>query len=382
MSSEPIPKKYVKGVGMTKFGFEDRTTHDMILEATHEAMNDADTNMNKIDAVVVSTVDTIVNAERQRHYPAVLASLFKTNIPIIRVPAVCGGGGAALWTAQRLGYDNILVLGVDRIASNTTMAITKEIMNANDNVWEQQEGIVFPCQNALIAQQHMLKFGTTSDDLALVSFKNHSNAYHNPKAPFYKKKITLEKIKTSYMVASPFRLFDCTISVSGAAACIISNDKSPISIEGSGLAVDYLPPFERPDMTTFQATIEAAKTAYKKASLEPSDIDVVEVHDAFTILELMAYEDLGFCKKGEGANLIRNGIVNIDGNLPVNTRGGLKARGHPISPTGLAQIYDLVLQLRGEAGNLQVKNHKYGIAQNIGGAGGTISVNILKHVGG
>ena len=373
---------YIKGIGMTKFGFEDRSTHDMVLEATHEAMHDADMTMNDIDAIVVSTVDTRLNDERQRHYPAVLASLFKKNVPIIRVPAVCGGSGAALWTAQRLGYDNVLVLGVDKIAASTTMTITREIMNANDNVWEQQEGIIFPCQNALIAQQHMLKFGTTTDDLALISFKNHSNAYHNQKAPFYRKKVTLEKIKNSYIVASPFRLFDCTISVSGAAACIISNDKSSISIKGSGLAVDYLPPFERPDMTTLTATIEAAKTAYKKAMLKPSDIDVVEVHDAFTILELMAYEDLGFCKKGKGAELIRNNTVTIDGKLPVNTRGGLKARGHPISPTGLAQIYDLVLQLRGEAGDLQVKNHKYALAQNIGGAGGTISVHILKHTGG
>ncbi len=373
---------YIKGIGMTKFGFENRSTHNMVLEVAHEAMHDADMSMNNIDAVVVSTVDTMVNDERQRHYPAVLASLFRNNIPIIRVPAVCGGGGAALWTAQRLGYDNILVLGVDKITTNTTMAITKEIMNANDNIWEQQEGIIFPCQNALIAQQHMLKFGTTTDDLALISFKNHSNAYHNPKAPFYKKKVTLEKIKNSYMVASPFRLFDCTISVSGAAACIISTDRSPISIEGSGLAVDYLPPFEREDMTTFQATIEAAKVAYKKAGISHADIDVVEVHDAFTILELMAYEDLGFAKKGEGAKLIRDNIVNINGKLPVNTRGGLKARGHPISPTGLAQIYDIVLQLRGEAKDLQVKNHKYGLAQNIGGAGGTVSVHILKHIGG
>jgi acetyl-CoA C-acetyltransferase len=373
---------YIKGIGMTRFGFEDRSTHDMVLEASHDAMKDASMSMKDIDAIVVSTVDTLVNDERQRHYPAVLASLFKKNVPIIRVPAVCGGGGAALWTAQRLGYDNVLVLAVDKVATNTTMTITKEIMNANDNVWEQQEGIVFPCQNALIAQQHMMRYGTTTDDLALVSFKNHSNAYHNPKAPFYKKKVTLEQIKDSYVVASPFRLFDCTISVNGAAACIISNDKSDISIEGSGLAVDYLPPFEREDMTTFTATIEAAKTAYKKAGISPSEIDVVEVHDAFTILELMAYEDLGFCKKGEGAKLIRDSIVNIDGKLPVNTRGGLKARGHPISPTGLAQIHDIVLQLRGEANDLQVKNHKYGLAHNTGGAGGTMSVHILKHVGG
>jgi len=186
---------YIKGVGMTRFGLDDRTTWDMAYEAAYEALDDADINFNKIDAVVVSTVDTMVNPERQRQYQALVASLFKKRIPVIRVPAVCGGGGVALWTGLKLGYDNILVLGTDKIATNKTEMVVNEIMNATDKVWEQEEGVNFIAENALVAQEHMLKYGTTSDDLALVSFKNHSNAYLNPKTPFYKKKVTLEQIK-------------------------------------------------------------------------------------------------------------------------------------------------------------------------------------------
>lgn len=377
-----LNKMYVKGVGMTKFGLEDRMSYSMAYEAAQECLNDSDISMNKIDAVVLSTVDSEVNGERQRHYSSALASLFKRKMPIIRVPAVCGGGGAALWTAKRLGFDNTLVLAVDRVATNTTKIITNEIMNANDNIWEQQEGIIFPTQNALISQQHMQKYNSTMDDLALIAFKNHKNAYLNPKAHFYKKKVTLEKIKNSPIVSSPFRLFDCTLSVNGAAACLLTKNKTDIELAGSGLAIDYLAPFEREDLTTWQATVLAAKQAYKQAGLESSDINVVEIHDAFTSIELIAYEDLGFCKKGEGSRLIRDGVTNIDGKLPVNTSGGLKARGHPISPTGLAQVYEIVKQLRREAGERQVNEHKYGLTQNIGGAGGSISVHIFKKIAG
>jgi len=367
---------------MTKFSTADRYTWDMAHEATYEALNHADMNFNNIDAVVVSTVDTIIGTEKQRQYQTLIASLFKKKLPVIRVPAVCGGGGAALWTASKLGYDNTLVLATDVISLNTTPIIVNEIMNATDKVWEQEEGINFPAENALVAQEHFLKYGTTSDDLALVSFKNHENAFNNPKTAFYKKKITLEQIKNSPIIASPLRLFDCTRNVNGAAACIISKDKTDVKIKGSSLSTDYLAPFEREDMSTWRATILAAKKAYKQADLGPNDIDIAEVHDAFTILELLAYEDLGFCKKGEGANLIRDGITKIDGKLPVNTSGGLKARGHPISPTGLAMIYELTKQLRGECKDRQVSNLKHALAHNIGGAGGSISVHILEKRGG
>ena len=373
---------YVKGVGMTKFSVEDRANYEMVYEATEEALADADTSIKDIKAIVISTVDSTVNDEKQRHYSSLVSSLLKKKVPIIRVPAVCGGGGAAFWTALRLNYDPILVVGTDKIACNKTEIITKEILSAADKVYSQEEGLVFPGENALLAQQHMLQFDTTADDLALIAFKNHENAYLNPKAHFYKKKVTLETIKNSPIVASPFRLFDCSISVNGAAAAVLTNEKTDVEVIGSGMATDYIMTFERESLTELKATKLAAKQAYEQAKIAPSDIDVVEVHDAFTIMELMAYEDLGFVEKGYGSKLVRDGTTKLDGRLPVNTAGGLNARGHPISPTGMAQIYEIVKQLRGECKERQVKNHKYGLTQNIGGVGASITVHIFKKAGG
>jgi len=380
MSIDPMPKRYVKGVGMTKFSMDiARNTVDMCHDVVYDALNDANTSINDIDAAVISTVDVKVTGERQRHYPPILTSLLKKKIPIIRVPAVCGGGGAAFWSALRLKYDNVLALAVDKVVGGPTTLITHEIMTASDNLWEQEEGLIFPTINALVAQQHMLKYGTTHDDLALISYKNHENGSLNPKAHFYKKKVPLEKIKTAPIVSSPFTLFDCSISVNGAAAAIISSDKTDVEVAGSGLATDYLAPFERDDITVWNAGVESGKKAFEQAQLSPSDINVMELHDAFSIVELIAYEDLGFCKKGEAKNLIRDNYFTLDGKIPVNTSGGLKARGHPISPTGMAQIVEIVDQLRNKCGDRQVSNHKYGLTHNIGGAGGTTSVHIFKN---
>src|SRR3989338_3247776 len=256
---------YISGVGMTRFSVEDRNTWQMAYEAAYEAVNDSIVGLDKIDAIVVSTVDTIVNPERQRQYQALISSLFKKKIPIIRVPAVCGGGGAALWTALRLGFDNVMVLSTDKIATNTTPIIVNEIMNATDRVWEQEEGVNFIAENALVAQEHMRKYGTTTDDLALVAFKNHENAFLNPKTPFYKKKVSLEEIKSSPVLAAPLRLYDCTMNVNGAAAVILTKDKTDVCIRGSGFCTDFLPPFEREEMSTWMGTVAASKYAYEQA---------------------------------------------------------------------------------------------------------------------
>ena len=214
----------------------------------------------------------------------------------------------------------------------------------------------------------------------MVAYKNHKNAFLNPKARFYKRDISLDEIKNSPVVASPLRLFDCSISCNGAAALILSREKSDIGVVGSAEECDYLSPFEREDMTSLEATRKAAEIAYQEAGIKPEDIDIAEVHDAFTPLELISYEDLGFCKRGEGKELIRKGITNIDGKLPVNTSGGLKAKGHPISPTGISQIYEIVKQMRNECGERQIKKPKYGLAHNIGGVGSTATVHILKNL--
>jgi len=371
---------YIKGVGMTKFGAQTSTSQELVYEAVLEALEDADFKIGDIDAVVTSSIDTESNGERQRLFSSVVSSILKKKVPIVTATAVCGGGGAALWTANKLDYDNVLVVGVEKLLSNNSMNITDEIMMAAERIYEQTEGLNFPAQNALVAQQYMLKYGATTDDFALVAYKNHKNAFFNPKARFYKKEVTLKQIKKSPVVASPLRLFDCSLSVNGAAAAILTKDKSDVEIIGSSLFVDRLSTFESEDMTSWQATTLAANEAYNQAGITPNDVDVVEIHDAFTSVELISYEDLGFCKKGEGKELIRKGITNLDGKLPVNTSGGLKAKGHPISATGISQIYELVKQIRGESGERQVSNIKYALAQNIGGAGSSVSVHILKRV--
>ena len=370
---------YIKGVGCTKFGHQDASSQQLAYESVTEALENSQTSIGQIDAVVISTADSPTNGERQRLFGSILSGMLHIQVPVITASAVCAGGGAAFWTANNMDYTNILVVGVDRLLTNNSMNITDDIMMAAERIYEQSEGLNFPAQNALVAQQYMLRYGATMDDLALIAFKNHQNAYKNPKARFYKKEVTLKQIKKSPVVASPLRLFDCSISANGAAAVVLSKEKTDIQIIGKGFCVDRISAFESEDMTTWPATKIAAEQAFAQAKLTPSQIDVAEIHDAFTSVELISYEDLGFAKPGEGANLIRDGITNLEGKFPVNTGGGLKAKGHPISATGMSQIYELTKQLRGEAGERQVQC-KYALAQNIGGAGSTVSVHILRKV--
>ena len=375
---------FIKGVGMTKFGIQDDATSHLVYEATLEALNDADMSMNDIDAIVLSNTDIMSNGERQRHSASMVSSLFQKKLPIITVPAGCAGGGTALWTSIKFlksgNYNNILAVGFDKFVANISKNITQEMLMGTERIYEQTEGMNFPAENALVAQQYMLKYGATTDDFALVAYKNHQNAFLNPKARFYKKMVSLEEIKNSTIVASPLRLFDCSIPVNGAAALIVSTEKADVEIVGSAEESDYLAPFERDDMTSWEATKMAAEEAYKQANVTPADIDVAELHDAFTPVELISYEDLGFCKRGEGKELVRKGVTSLNGALPVNTSGGLKAKGHPVSATGISQIYELVKQMRNKAGERQVSNVEYALAQNIGGAGSTVTVHILKKV--
>ena len=374
---------YVKGVGMTKFGIHAKTSQELCYEAASEAFEDANMTPEDIDAVVISRGDSVFDGERQRLFPSVISSILqKENIPMTQVMAACSGGGAALWDAVHLGYRNVLVLGVEKLTSAPTKIITDDLMMASERIYEQAEGLNFPAQNALIAQQYMMKYNVSSKDFALVALKNHDNAFLNPKARFYGKKITMDMIKKSPMVASPLRLFDCSISVDGAAAIIISKEKSDVMVIGSSLYADRLPAFEAPDMTFWEGTHLAAKEAYKQAGITPKDIDFVELHDAFTSVELMSYEDLGFVEKGKGKELIKKGITQINGKLPVNTSGGLKAKGHPISATGISQIYEIVKQMRKQADKRQLSKTRIGLAHNVGGVGSTTTVHILEYIGG
>ena len=372
------PNIFVKGIGMTKFGSINKPSYVYAYDAIAKALENAEMSPKDIDAIFVANMDFSTNGERQRHFASMFSSMLKFNGPIIRTPSACASGGAALWTAIQSNFDNVLVVGSEKITSMATPVMTEEFMQAAEYVWEQPEGLIFPSQSALVAQQHFIKYGSNPHDLALISLKNHENGFLNPKAKFYQKKFTLQDIESSPVVTSPLRLMDCSISVDGAAAAVLTKDKTDVEIIGSAMCNDFLPLIERKDLTTWDAVKIAAEQAYSQAGLSPNDIDFVEIHDAFTIVELISYEDLGFCKKGFGQKMIQDGIIKLDGKLPVNASGGLKAKGHPISATGISQIVEVTEQLRGESGDRQVSNAKIGLAQNIGGAGGSVAVHILR----
>jgi len=372
---------YIKGVGMTKFDYSTRHWWDFAYEAAIEALRDANMSIKDIDAIVFTSISSAAGGEHQTHKVSFLSDLFKTNVPIIELASVCGGGGAAFWTALKMkGFNNILVLAAEKFADNKSEIVVDWILSAAEKVCEQTEGMLFPTQNALIWQMYMKKYGATMDDLSLIAFKNHQHAALNPKAYFYQKPIDLQKIKDSPEVSSPLRLMDCSLSVNGGAAVIISSEKTDIEVVGSGFATDHILTFGRDDITHFKATRLAAAQAFSQAGITPADIDVAEIHDAFTSVELISYEDLGFAEEGKGAELIRSGKLNLGGSMPVNVSGGLKAKGHPISATGLAQVYEIVHQLRGDCNERQVANANIGLTHNIGGAGGSITVHILKKV--
>ncbi len=366
---------------MTKFNYSQKPWWKQAYEAAMEALEDSKMKISQINGIVFTGMSSAAGGEHQTHKISLLSDLFKTNVPIIETPSVCSGGGVATWTANRLGLKNVLILSGERIVYNVSEITTDNIMSAAERMIEQSEGMLFPVQNAMVWQQYMKKYNATMDDLALIGFKNHQNAVLNPKAYFYKRPVSLEKIKNSPIVASPLRLLDCSLSINGGAAVILSQEKTDIEIIGSGFATDYLLTFGRDDITHFKATRLAAKHAFDEAKLKPQDINVAEVHDAFTSVELFSYEDLGFAPIGKGKELIRSGKINLDGEMPINTSGGLKAKGHPISVTGLAQIYEIVNQLREKCDERQVKPiPKIGLCHNIGGAGGSVTVHILKRL--
>ncbi|MEK6851572.1 MAG: hypothetical protein AABY30_03425, partial [Candidatus Thermoplasmatota archaeon] len=254
---------------------------------------------------------------------------------------------------------------------------------SGDTEWERLAGLTFPGVYAMMAVRHMHEYGTTREQMAAVAVKNHANGARNPKAQF-RKAITMEKALASAMVAHPLTLYDCCGTTDGAACVILAAKEvtseytdSPVWVLGSGAASDHLAVHDRESMTRLDATIAAAGAAYAQAGITARDVDVAEVHDCFTIAEILAVEDLGFAAKGEGGRLAAEGVTVRDGKLPVNPSGGLKSKGHPLGATGAAQVYEMFLQLRGEAGDRQVPSPEVGLTHNVGGSGATCAVHVF-----
>ncbi len=281
-------------------------------------------------------------------------------------------------------HDIVVVGGVEKMTDVTTGEATTALGGAGDQDWELSQGITFPGLYALIARRHMHDYKTTEEQMASVAVKNHKNAVKNEYAQF-RKEITIDDVLRSKVVADPLKVLDCSPISDGAAVVVLAplekarkfND-TPIHILASSQASDTLGLAERDKLTELKATRIAASDAYKKAGLAPKDIDIAEVHDCFTIAEIVAMEDLGFYPKGRAAKAIFDGETALGSRLSVNTSGGLKGCGHPVGATGIKQACEVVTQLRGEAKDRQVSGVEIGMTHNVGGSGATAVVHIMK----
>jgi len=381
-----MQKVLVAGIGITKFGEHwEKSLRELAVEASLQAINDAGIDKNKIDALWIGNMSS-GRFIGQEHLGALIAGELGLNVPSTRIEAACASGGLAIRHAYLSilsgKIDCALVIGVEKMTDLPTEEATITLATASDQEWEAYYGVTFPGLYAMIAKRHMHDFGTTREQLALVAVKNHEHASLNPIAQF-RNKITVEDVLSSSPVAEPLNLLDCSPITDGAAAILLCREnfvkvEKPVYLVASGHAVDTIALHERKSLTELKATKLAAKMAYEEAKIKPKEIDIAEVHDCFTIAEIIAYEDLGFCEKGEGGKLIEQGETRLNGSIPVNTSGGLKACGHPVGATGVKQAVEVVLQLREEAEKRQVKHAQRALTHNVGGSGATCVVHIWE----
>ena len=379
----------IVGAGQTKFGrHDDYDLRELFAKAAHEAIEEAGLAPKDVEAAFIGNLSAD-QFNRQTHIAPLLADFAgMKGIPATKCEAACASSATALRAAilaiESGQHDVVMAAGVEKMTDLPTPGVIETLAMAADSTFEAEPGITFPGIFAVLAVAHMAKYGTTKEQLAAVAVKNHANAVHNPNAQ-YQKEITLEKALTSRMVAWPLGLFDCSPITDGAAAVILTRNKkarkftdAPVKIIASAQANDTMNLCDRTDLTTLYAARTAARRAYEQAKIIPGDIDFAEVHDCFTIAEIIATEDLGFFKPGQGGAAVEEGRTQIDGEVAINTSGGLKAKGHPVGATGVAQIIEAYHQLRNEAGKRQVDDPKYGACHNVGGTGATAVVHICE----
>ena len=374
---------------MSKFGEEwTRGYRDMLIEAGGRALADCNLHGEEIDALYVGTMapGSLVG---QEHVGALVADFMGLNpIPATRVEAACASGGVALRTGYLAvasgAHDCVVVGGVEKMTDTPGNEVASALGGAGDQELELFMGATFPAIYALMARRHMLEYGTTREQMAAVAVKNHSNSSKNKYAHF-QNEITLDTVLNSKMVSSPLTLFDCSPITDGAAALVLmplekakKYAEQPIEILASAQASDALALHSRHCMSELHSTKVAAAKAFEEAKLKPSDIDVAEVHDCFTIAEIMAIEDLGFFKKGEGGKATEEGRTKLNAEISINTSGGLKGCGHPVGATGIKQAVEITWQLRGQGELRQAKGAEIGLTHNVGGSGATAVVHIMK----
>jgi len=376
----------VIGVGQTKMGEHwSKSLRDLSTEAGAMALKSAGLTATDVDGLFIGNM----SAGRfvgQEHLGALAVDhAGMTPIPATRCEAACASGGLAFRKAYLSilsGHHKIVMVGgSEKMTDLGATGSVGTLMGAGDQEWESSIGLTFPGLYALMARAYMERYGLQRDELSLVPVKNHTHGIKNPYAQF-RFPVSVQDVSRSPLVADPLRLLDCSPITDGAAAIILATEDiarrvdRPVWVAGSGQASDTLALHDRDDLCRLGASEKAAQMAYSQSGMKPEDIDVAEVHDCFSIAEIIAYEDLGFAKRGKGKQLLINKDTSMGGSIPTNTDGGLKV-GHPVGATGIKQIIEITRQLRGEAPN-QVKGAKIGLAHNVGGSGATALVHILR----
>ncbi len=378
-------KVNVLGVSTTEFGeLWKKSPRALAKQAMMGALEDAGLKPTDIDALFVGNMLAGILGN-QTNLGALFAEELDLPVPAVRVEGACASGGLALNSGVNSilagQYKTVLVLGVEKMTDSSQDEVITGLMAAGSDS-ERMAGATFPGIYALMAQAYMEKYGITEETLAAVSVKNHYHGSLNDKAQF-RKPITVEDVMNSGRIADPLKLLDCSPISDGASAVVISSQVSkskPVYITASEVATDTLALHDRKTFTSLTSVVKASQAAYKKAGISAADIDVAEIHDCFSIAEVIAVEDLGFSKRGEGARDIEKGKMTIGkGKIITNSSGGLKACGHPVGATGVKQIVEITQQLRNEAGLRQVKNAKIGLTHNVGGSGATAVIHILQN---
>jgi acetyl-CoA C-acetyltransferase len=381
----------VIGLGKTPFGaFPDRDLRSLAVEAGRRCLEDGHARADRVEAFYLGNFAGPAFVGQNHLAPYIAEGLGFDGVPATRFEAACASGGSAFfhaWAAVAAGiYDLVLVAGVEKMTSQTTPRVAEILASAGEVGGEMKAGATFPALFAMIARRHMHEFGTRREDLAAVAVKNHANGARNPYAHM-RKIVTMEQVLAGKPVAEPLTVYDCSLVSDGAAAVLLAPleraaefTARPVRIAAVVQTSDRFALDQKVDITTFPAVKRAAEQAYKTAGVGPGDIEFAELHDCFTIAEIVALEDLGFAPRGEGGRFTREGCTLVGGALPVNASGGLKAKGHPVGATGVAQICDVAMQIRGEAGEMQLARHGLGLAENLGGSGASAVVTILRAV--
>jgi acetyl-CoA C-acetyltransferase len=383
-------KVCVLGAGSTKYGKLNDSIIEIALNASKDAIDSAGITPNDIQAGYISNVFGV--ADKQVHMaPVILSNLGIPHVPGLTIESACGSGSVMFREAYAniaAGfYDCVLGLGVEKITHTGTTQSTTLFSYCSDFFYEGGNGASFPGLFASIARAYMTSYKANEEDLANVAVKNHENGILNPKA-HVQRKITVDDVLKSPVVASPLKLYDCCPFSDGASAVILCNEEFAkkvgrpyVEVIGSGRGASPAAVQARKDITTIPSTVDAAKQAYKMANITPKDIDFAEVHDCFTIAEVIDIEDLGFFPKGTAAHAIREGATRRNGEIPINPSGGLKSKGHPIGATGIGQVVEVFEQFIGKAGDREIKNAEYALTHNFGATGASSAVHIFRRVG-